>query len=329
MLVRVTESSQAGVARRTAIELAKSLALDDDSAGRVAIVAQELATNLIKHGGGGDLLVQQFSDADGSGIELLAIDKGSGMQDVGRCLEDGYSTAGSPGTGLGAMTRLSTQWEIHSQPGSGTVVLARIVGGAPSARQYSCQIGAIKVPYPGETACGDAWSCTENSGQTLLVVDGLGHGLPAAEAAGRAVTAFENSEGAGCVELATQIHRALLPTRGAAIALARIDGAHRLVRYVGIGNIAGAYVADGQFRRMVSHNGTAGHANPRIAEFTYPYSQAPTLILHTDGMSSRWDFANYPGLSARHPSVIAGVLYRDHRRGRDDTCVTVVRGRAA
>ena len=65
---------------------------------------------------------------------------------------------------------------------------------------------------------------------------------------------------------------------------------------------------------MVSHNGTAGHVAPRIREFTYEFTGNPLVILHSDGLTTRWDLAAYPGLASQHPSLIAGVLLRDHRR---------------
>ena len=78
-------------------------------------------------------------------------------------------------------------------------------------------------------------------------------------------------------------------------------------------------------RSVVSHHGTAGGAARRIQEFTYPWKGGDILVLHSDGLGSHWTLAGYPGLAQRHPALIAGVLYRDHRRGRDDTTVVVVR----
>ena len=80
---------------------------------------------------------------------------------------------------------------------------------------------------------------------------------------------------------------------------------------------------------MVSHNGTVGHIAPRIREFTYDFAGNPLVILHSDGLTSRWDLAAYPGLASQHPSLIAGVLLRDHRRARDDASVVAVRPRCS
>jgi hypothetical protein len=126
--------------------------------------------------------------------------------------------------------------------------------------------------------------------------------------------------------LVERIHRALAPTRGAALAVARIDAEAHVVRFVGVGNISGALVNNGDARRMVSHNGTAGHIAPRIREFTYPFADDPVVILHSDGLSAKWDLSDYPGLATSHPSLSAGVLFRDHRRERDDATIAVMRG---
>ena len=74
---------------------------------------------------------------------------------------------------------------------------------------------------------------------------------------------------------------------------------------------------------MVSHNGTAGHIAARIQEFNYPVPAQSIVVLATDGLGTHWDLGTYPGLSQRSPTLIAGVLYRDHSRRRDDVTVVV------
>ena len=224
------------------------------------------------------------------------------------------------------MARKADWFAIFSRPGLGTAVLARFVAAPPPPDRGRIVIGAIVDPYPGEYVCGDGWAYAESpGGGTVLAVDGLGHGEYAARAAAVAVEVFLANADRDCVRLVETLHRALAPTRGAALAVARLDRTERVVRFVGIGNITGAMIGDGQLRHMVSHNGTAGHVAPRIREFTYPFAGEPTLILHSDGMSARWDLGSYPGLAVAHPALIAGILFRDHRRGRDDCSVVVVR----
>jgi anti-sigma regulatory factor (Ser/Thr protein kinase) len=325
MIATIADASQVSEARRRISEYARGHGVPDARRDQIAIVVTELATNLLKHGGGGEILADGFDDRDGAGIELLALDRGSGMADVERCLADGYSTAGSPGNGLGAIMRLSDQVRIYSRPGRGTAIMARFLAQPPKPAPTT-QVGAAVAPYPGEIACGDRWTLGyAQAGRTIMVADGSGHGIEAARAAEVAARVFHERIDDSCERLVEHMHRALMPTRGAAIAVARIDTVARTVRYVGVGNISGVLVSDGATRHMVSNNGTAGHVAPRIREFTYDFSGDPLVILHSDGLTAKWDLAGYPGLATQHPSLIAGVLLRDWRRGRDDASVVAMR----
>jgi anti-sigma regulatory factor (Ser/Thr protein kinase) len=326
MISRVADPSQVAAARRAAAGLARDCGLDEVGSGRVALAATEMATNLLKHASGGEIIIQRIVDSEGDCLELLALDSGPGIADVGCALEDGYSTAGGPGTGLGAIRRQADHFALWSHPGIGTAVMARFALNGRVPPTPGATLGAIVVPFPGETAIGDDWAfAAEPSCFTLLVADGSGHGAGASRAAAAARGVFEQHKALDSVRLVQMIHDALKPTRGAAIAIARIDAKHRLVRFVGVGNIVGALVGEGGLRRMVSHNGTAGHVASRIREFTYPYAGVPTVILHSDGLSAKWNLDAYPGLGTAHPSLIAGVLFRAHRRERDDACIAVMR----
>jgi anti-sigma regulatory factor (Ser/Thr protein kinase) len=324
MFAAVADPSQVAEARRLVSDLAGRIGLPRGRIDQVAIVVTELATNLLKHGGGGHIHATSCDDAGGAGLELLALDRGSGMTDVGRSMQDGYSTAGSPGNGLGAIARLADSIRVYSQPGQGCAVMVRFVERrTPGARTM---LGATLAPYPGETVCGDNWIWQDTaSGRTIMLVDGSGHGIEAARAADAAMRSFAQNADAACADLVERIHGALAPTRGGALAVARIDTAAQVVRFVGVGNISGVLVNAGKARHMVSHNGTAGHVAPRIREFTYEFTGDPLVILHSDGLTSRWDLASYPGLAVQHPALIAGVLLRDHRRGRDDASVVAMR----
>ena len=158
-----------------------------------------------------------------------------------------------------------------------------------------------------------------------MVADGLGHGPDAAAAAQEAVRVMRECRASSPTQLAEDVHRALAGTRGAAIGIADIDAERKRVAFVGIGNISASVVAGGASRPFVSHYGTAGVTAPRIAEFLYPLTLPAIVILHSDGVSSRWQIGDYPGLEQQHASIIAGVVSRDFRRGRDDAAVAVAK----
>jgi anti-sigma regulatory factor (Ser/Thr protein kinase) len=316
----IAEPSQVGEARRQILHLAAAAGLDATQQGKLALVVNELGTNLVKHGDGGQLIARA---PDGPpAIELLALDRGAGMASVTECFRDGYSTAGSPGTGLGAVRRLADLVDVYSTQPGGTVILAR-VGGVQAER---LEIGAVCVPKAGEEVCGDAWSvAAELECPAVMVVDGLGHGLGAADAARLAVRAFDAAPDLPPGAQVAAIHDALRGSRGAAVAVARIDRERGVVTFAGVGNVAGVVVAADVGRHLVSGNGTAGHDVHRVSEFSYPWAADALLVMHSDGLGSRWQIDRYPGLAGRHPALLAGVLYRDWSRGRDDVTVVAVR----
>jgi anti-sigma regulatory factor (Ser/Thr protein kinase) len=322
----VHDQSQVSETRRRATDMAGRQGFGDADIGRVALVATELATNILKHGNGGEILVGTYGKAQDSGIELIALDKGGGISNVAASMADGYSTAGTAGKGLGAVMRQSHFVDIASWPGNGTAVLARLKRGNPSGGTGdTSQTGAVSVPKLGEEVCGDSWSVSVGPDETtLLVADGLGHGPDAAEAAVEAVRLFHRFNGHRAPVLLEYIHGGLRATRGAAVSLARFQPTSGKMIYSGIGNVAGVIAANGELRRMVSMPGTAGHNARKIQAFEYPFT-AGLVILHSDGIASSWTLERYPNLAARHPTLIAAVLYRDLTRHRDDATVLVAK----
>ena len=318
VVVPIGDPSQVGAARRAANAL--GAAAGDQRKASFALVATELATNLLRHARDGALVVQPHGD----GLELLSLDRGPGSANFALYIRDGVSRSTSLGSGLGAVARATDMFDWYSRVGVGTVVAARIAGGSGADRT---EHAALIVPLRGETLSGDGWALRETPGGTwLLLVDGLGHGVDAAAAAGVALDAFRPRQSPG--EVVEDLHSALRGTRGAAVACAFIDHGRGSVIFAGAGNIAGLVTGPaGQTQRLLSHNGTAGVALGRVGEQTVGWSPDATLVMHTDGLRSSWSPDDFPGLFSRHPAVVAGVLYRDLARGTDDAGVVVVRGR--
>jgi anti-sigma regulatory factor (Ser/Thr protein kinase) len=329
--VTVTESSQVGEARRAATQLAGRLGFGEAEAGKVAVVVTEAASNLVKHGGGGELLLGALERDGVAGIEILALDRGPGMADLGRCLRDGFSTTGTRGTGLGAIVRLSSGFDVHSASNAGTAVLARMWARSPEPDDpgVGVEVGVVSRPHPAEQVCGDAWAVEQAAGRVQFVVaDGLGHGPAAAAAAREAVRIFRDNVRRSPAEILQSIDAALRSTRGAALLVVQIDLADRQVCCTGVGNISGSIISAGASRSLVSHNGTVGHSVRKVQEFLYPFPRGSLLVLHSDGLATSWRLDQYPGLAVRTPLLIAGVLYRDFKRGRDDVTVLAARERS-
>ncbi len=326
--VTITDSSQVGHARRQAIAMASAMGFSELKQAQLGIIVTEAAGNIATHAQQGELVLTPWQFCGDSGIDVLALDNGKGIADIGRSLEDGISTAGTLGQGLGAMSRLSSALQIYSLPGKGTALFARIGQESASAegvaKDYA--LGAVSLPIRGETACGDAWNAVYTSGRSIyMVADGLGHGPSAAEAAAEAIRIFVESAHLSPTRILADAHGALAKTRGAAVSIAEIDHTKGLLNYAGVGNIAGAILQGSKTRSMVSMNGTLGHTIGRIQQFAYPWEKDSSLIMHSDGLATRWSFEQFPGLSGRHPALIAGVLYRDFCRKRDDVTILVTR----
>lgn len=326
--LRVEDSSHVGECRRAAQGMAATHAFSETLIGRVGIVATELANNLVRHAGRGELLIQAICDGPGITIELMAIDQGPGM-DVVKCVRDGYSTNGTAGTGLGAVLRLSTLFDLYSVIGQGTVAVSRIAKPLPTESAHSNgrrtpEIGAICIAVAGEIECGDTWRIAQRGDtMAMMLADGLGHGPLAATASRAAAAAFISQPFDSPADLMQRLHHALAGGRGAAAACAVLSYETGRVSYSGIGNIAGRVVSSARSRGMVSHNGILGVRLPRKQEFQYICEPGSRVVMHSDGMSARWSIDAYPGLLARHAAVIAGVLYRDHVRARDDVTIVV------
>jgi anti-sigma regulatory factor (Ser/Thr protein kinase) len=324
--VAVEEPSQVAQARRMGAALAAAVRLDDERAGRLALVLTESGTNLLRHAGGGQILLQPVNGHDVAAVEMLALDRGPGMTNIDRCMEDGYSTVGGAGSGLGAMRRLSTLFDVYSRPGHGTAILSRV---GETAGRAPVVVNGVCVAAPGEELCGDAWDEEPRAdGVTILVVDGLGHGRGAAEAAAAAVAAFRRAKLQPPARRLEAMHAAMRGTRGGAAGIADIDLAARRVRFAGIGNVGGMVLDGDTPRFLMSHNGTLGHAVRKIAEITMEWPARGLLVMYSDGLGTPRELAAYPGLAERHPSLVAGVLWRDLARGRDDVTVVVAKAAA-
>ena len=310
--------------------MAASLGLNETKSGETAIVITEAARNAVVYGGGGQLLLSGIKSKNTTRMEILALDRGPGIADLSRALQDGYSTGGTPGTGLGAIKRMAEVFDVFSN-GKGTAIFARIEQReSENLRKLPVDLAGLVSPIDGEKVSGDNLAWEINGDRCIvLAVDGLGHGIQAAEAAEEAVRVFRAHSDETPANLMTRLHDALKKTRGAAAAVAEVRALAGILTYAGVGNISGSILSNTLSRSLVSHNGTLGYVMARVQEFKVEWPKDGILVMHSDGLQSRWDLSRYPGLLARQPALIAGVLLRDFRRERDDSSVLVLKGAAA
>jgi anti-sigma regulatory factor (Ser/Thr protein kinase) len=320
-VLTIEDSSQIGHARRTAQQLAEKNGFDASDAGRVALVATELASNILKHATHGELHLRLLPRTSGSGIEMLAVDRAKGF-DLQACLTDGFSTRGTQGIGLGAVSRQTEVFDAYTDA-RGTVLLARLYPRSDKAPDR--RIGVSQHSLHHDPACGDVWHLAFDGPRiSALVIDGLGHGEEAEKAARAGEKTFAHSPFDSPVVLLEDMHLSMTGTRGGAVAIAQFDSNADALRFVGIGNIGACLIAPDRSRGLASHPGIVGGQYRKAQPFDYAHVNGHLLIMYSDGLQSRWSLQDYPGLVHRHPAVIAAILHRDFCRGRDDVTVLVI-----
>jgi anti-sigma regulatory factor (Ser/Thr protein kinase) len=319
--IRVEDESAVGACRNAATAMAGRLGFPSARADKLALAVTEAASNLYKHARQGSLLLCVNRDADAPGIELVTIDSGPGVRDVSAAMRDGHSTAGTLGIGLGAITRLADFSDLYSRPGHGTALIARFWPEPGQAVSPRCA-GLIR-PMTGETECGDAFGAVD-AGDTVTAIlcDGLGHGPLAAAASAQALAAVLDEPAAEPAALLERAHRRMSGSRGGAVGIVQLRGG--TAWFAGLGNIAASILSAGRRKGMLSVPGIAGYQARTIRQFDYEVPAGAAIILHSDGISSRWGADAIPGVDTRDPLLIAAVLLAEAGIHRDDAGVLVL-----
>ncbi|MBI2809375.1 MAG: SpoIIE family protein phosphatase [Candidatus Melainabacteria bacterium] len=323
--LEVRESSQLGEARRSVVKIASDLGFSEANKARLALVCTELGTNLLKHtGNGGQMIVQGLTNENDVGVEIFAVDMGKGM-DVKKALTDGYSSTGTMGTGLGAVKRNSEKFDIYSAPGLGSVVQSQIWNAKKLNCDYQGQAG-FTVPLAGELMSGDKWSIIKFENTTnCLLIDGLGHGFEACEAATLAVKRFKENLGKPPSVVMKAIHTSLRGGRGAVGALAQIDHEHGKIYFCGLGNISAIVKRETDRKYLTSLNGTLGYEARKFMECVEQWTSDSVLIMHSDGLSTK-TFEDLHSVHEQAPPIIAAWLYQKYSKGTDDSSILVCKG---
>jgi len=335
------DKSFASLIKRDITRIAESYGFSQSDVGKINIIVSELISNLLKHTTqGGELLVKSVA---GVGLEIICLDNGPGIHDIVRMMRDGTSTAGTAGEGLGAIQRQSDEFDIYSQPGLGTVILSRVFRSQSKrkleVRQANSRfdVASVMVPKPNEQLCGDGFAIfAQGNDCYLIALDGLGHGANAHEASSQAAASFLTNYTLDPATNIRLIHNDIRKTRGAVGSIAHISASKKTVSYCGVGNIAGRVfslddgtISNTNSRSIIAYNGIIGHNIPATFHTHQTlWNKHSLLVLHSDGIKTRWDLSKYPSLHRHDVSIIAAVIYKDNSRHSDDSLVVVVRPKA-
>lgn len=313
--------------------------VDEETLGRIRLVVSELATNLIRHAGGGILLLRRLTapspGLSSGGLECLSLDKGPGIADIGFALADRHNPEPAPGGGLGyglgAVRRLSDRFDIHSSRGLGTAVLAQVHGPsnpaspdtAGTARFFAW--GAAMVPMAGSDACGDGWAVRPDG--LVLVVDGLGHGEAASVAARRAEEVFAAVPASRDAQaILVSIHEALRGTRGAAACVLKLHRGE--VEFSSVGNIAAAVLSGAGSVTLGGRWGVVGYNAVPPSAARVAWNPGDQIVLHSDGCSHLMNLVADRHLRHADPALTAAVLLRDGVGRIDDQTIVVLTNRS-
>ncbi|WP_428232637.1 SpoIIE family protein phosphatase [Flavobacterium sp.] len=325
---KIDDRSLIAFIKREIHNLALQIGFTPHRAAETDIIVAELTSNIIKFPGNGELLYRSHQTDGKKEIEIYCLDNGAGIENVFKIMSDGYSTSNTLGQGLGAIKRLSNEFQIYSMKGWGTVQYIKICDHAdfkiaPAAPGLN--FSALSVNYPGERVCGDGYHIKYTTkGFQIFVGDGLGHGLNAHGAVEMAINAFKESTSNETTTILREIHDAVKKSRGLVATVASVDYKTQTWNICGIGNINTRIYNGLENKTYTPYNGILGHNIPRTLNSTIvPYQKHQIIIMHSDGLRTRWNLNDLVSIIKQNPSIIASSLLKDNIRGTDDATVLV------
>lgn len=315
------------VARSEIKKIALSAGFSSKRMAELEIIISEITSNTVKHTTKGAEILVKVIDTNNPGLEIICIDHGPGMESVSKMMEDGMSSTNTLGHGLGAIKRLSDELDVYSLQGWGTILLARVYEKkADPLKRTVIDIGMLMVAKEGETVCGDDYYYTiKGNTAKFAVCDGLGHGNEAHIASVQCLKVFKENMVLTPVEQLKMVHTGAKRTRGAVMFTIQFDFNNKQVTYCGVGNISAKALSAARSKYCISYNGIVGHSIPNsMNNHVLQCNKTDLFIIHSDGLSSRWDLQKYPGITKHDRSIIAAALYKDFCRKTDDVTVAVI-----
>jgi len=323
----IEERSYISFIKREVHNLVKH-SFSETKTAEIDIIVSELTSNIIKHASKGELLYKLQKTEAGSVFEVICVDNGPGIKDVAHAMQDGVSTTGTLGQGLGAIERLSSLFQLYSQTGWGTIAYSKVTTiSQPTELDERVVIRALLVCKPGESVCGDGYGIRKDAASSYIFLgDGLGHGEHAHEASKQGTRYFLQTADKDPIAILKGMHTELKKTRGLVGTVAVLNHESRKWQIFGIGNIATRINQGMMIKNYTPYNGIVGLNIPNTTTATeiekekYQY-----LIMCSDGIKTKWDMSKYPYILKHDPIVLAAAIYKDHSRRTDDMSVLVAK----
>jgi anti-sigma regulatory factor (Ser/Thr protein kinase) len=339
-----------------ASRVASDLGFSPSVCQTISTAVSELARNILKYAGKGEILIESITRERVTGIQITVRDQGPGIEDLEAAMSDHYSSGGTLGLGLPGVKRLMDEFDIRSSIGSGTQVVIRKWRDSTS-RVFSSPIGVLaprRMPSPttggdqpgddrsggleaeglecgyfirpcrGERVSGDIVIVDCRSGVIFLaIVDALGHGQSAHAIALVAARELRRSWTSDLTRTVERLHEALKGTDGAAAGLCVVNPQSRTANYVGVGNTVVRTLGRKE-RGIYSTPGTLGAQIRTPREQTLAIGPGDILVLFTDGVKERFELEDYPQLRYEGAKTIARTIVTRYGKDYDDAgCVAL------
>jgi anti-sigma regulatory factor (Ser/Thr protein kinase) len=327
----VNDDSAQVLVRSRLRAVSRRMGFADATRERLELICNEMMSNQVKYARRTGLVQLWETEGPRPAIDAFALDYGAGVPNLATALEDGFTTAGTMGKGLGAIRRLAHESEFYSLP-QGVVPQAPWHGTAVWARLYRdaergsapLSTGVFLRAYQDDTYNGDRIvQRTRGSLCRWLHMDGLGHGKEAAEV-GTCVEGLLDLD-TPVEELMHNLSRRLKAGRGAVAIAGEVDAASESGVLCGVGDMTGYLVRNGVCRTVSFTPGILGHSHRSFEAVPMRIERQALTMTTSDGVRRNWQLGTFPGLWRLHPQLIALLLGYVLGRSNDDKSIFIVR----
>lgn len=340
----------------SASHFAEQLGLSKQDCQAISTSVSELARNILKYAGRGEVLVQALRSDRGEGVQITARDRGPGIEDIEAAMQDHFSSSGTLGLGLPGVRRLMDEFELESEPGQGTRVVVRkwtkppnpmprktpttkakatapshrpprkeIVSRGEENRKEGVDYSFYVRPCRGERVSGDLVVVRSDEDQVFLaIIDALGHGRSAHAIARQAANYLRENWTTDLEKTMASLHEELSATDGAAAGLCVVEQGTGRARYVGVGNTMVRQFGS-EPGRAFSVPGTLGHQIRKPKTQCLSLHEGDLLMMYTDGVKEQFELEDYPQLRYQSAREIARTVVTRYGKDHDDASCVVLR----
>ncbi len=346
--VRIATESDATRGVVEAHRFCREAGLSEVDSQAVSTAVSELARNILKYAGHGELLFQGIDHGQSHGVMVTARDRGPGIGDIDTAMRDHFSSSGTLGLGLPGVRRMMDDFTIDSEPGRLTEVrflkwdrpplrpvqvlpgTRPCAGKAPEPDCADCldlDYGAYSRPCSGERVNGDATLIEQRENLLMLaVIDGLGHGEQAHRVSTAARDYLKQRWSQDVVGTMQQLHKELQGSLGAVAGILVVDSRNGHARFSGIGNIA-YRVLGSRSMRLPSAAGNLGHQIRSPKEQQHTLTEEDVVVMYSDGVRDRFELEEYPQIRYQAAETVARTVVERFGKAHDDASCVALRVR--